>query len=141
MRACIALPDLYNQTAVIKEKIKAIGIYDHLIFFSVLLAGAGLFLYFRLSAESTMAYRAQIIADGEVKQTVSLKKEKRLDYPSFSAEVSGGKIRISRSNCPKKVCIRTGWISKPWESIVCVPEKVIVKIISTEEEEYDALTY
>ncbi len=46
-------------------------------------------------------------------------------------EVSGGKIRIlpmSDSLCPKHVCSKRGWIGKPWEMIVCMPNRITVRI-------------
>jgi len=45
-------------------------------------------------------------------------------------EVVSGKIRIKAANCNDQVCIRTGFISKPGETIVCLPHKLIIEIQS-----------
>lgn len=42
--------------------------------------------------------------------------------------VEHGRIRISEADCPDKVCVHQGWISKSGTPIVCLPNKLIVKI-------------
>lgn len=39
-------------------------------------------------------------------------------------------VEITEASCPDKVCIKSGFISKPSESIVCLPNKVNIKIIT-----------
>ena len=57
-------------------------------------------------------------------------------------EVKSGKIRVLDSPCPKKICINTGWISKPGQMIVCIPNRVIIKILGSEKKgEVDFFTY
>lgn len=45
-------------------------------------------------------------------------------------KVEPGAISFYRSDCPDKTCIRTGKISKPGQSAVCLPGKVSVRIVS-----------
>lgn len=45
------------------------------------------------------------------------------------AEVAGdGRARMKESDCPDKVCVRTGWIAHPGQVIVCLPNKIVVRI-------------
>ncbi|MGE5587679.1 MAG: NusG domain II-containing protein [Clostridia bacterium] len=39
-----------------------------------------------------------------------------------------GRARVLASDCPDKVCVKTGWIDRPGELIVCLPNRVVVKI-------------
>ncbi|MBC7082580.1 MAG: NusG domain II-containing protein [Firmicutes bacterium] len=39
-----------------------------------------------------------------------------------------GRARVRASDCPDKVCVKTGWIEHPGEVIVCLPNRVVVKI-------------
>lgn len=50
-----------------------------------------------------------------------------------------GRIRFEQADCPDRICVKTGWISRPGQVAVCVPAGVIVKITgdSGEEEEID----
>ncbi len=43
-------------------------------------------------------------------------------------EVSGGKVRMISSDCPDKVCVKTGRVSREGEVIVCLPNRVILKV-------------
>lgn len=53
-------------------------------------------------------------------------------------KIEGGKARIVSSPCPRKLCVRMGSISKAGEIVVCVPNKVVVRIKG--EKEIDAVT-
>lgn len=48
-------------------------------------------------------------------------------------EISEGRVRMVDSACPDKLCVRTGWISRPGESIVCLPNRVVIEIKSGED--------
>lgn len=43
-------------------------------------------------------------------------------------EIKNNKVRVRNSNCPEQICVRTGFISKPGQSIICLPHKLIVEI-------------
>ncbi len=47
-------------------------------------------------------------------------------------EISGGRVRMIDSACPDKLCVKTGWISRPGESIVCLPNRVVIEITGGE---------
>lgn len=57
---------------------------------------------------------------------------------SFIIEIKSRKIRVVSSDCPKKVCRHLGWISRPGDTIVCVPGRIAVVIRG--KEPYDALS-
>jgi hypothetical protein len=46
-------------------------------------------------------------------------------------EVKNGAVRMkkmSKAICPREICSKTGWIEKNYETIVCMPNKIIVSI-------------
>ena len=53
-------------------------------------------------------------------------------------EVDRGRVRISphRKICPDGICSAIGWIKNSGETIVCVPNKLMIKIIK-EDQDYD----
>ncbi|MEO0293854.1 MAG: NusG domain II-containing protein [candidate division WOR-3 bacterium] len=51
--------------------------------------------------------------------------------------IKDGKARILDAPCPLKICEKKGWISKKGESIICIPNRVVIKITG---KEYDAIT-
>lgn len=44
-----------------------------------------------------------------------------------------GKVRIASSECPDLTCVNTGAISKPGETIVCVPAEIVITIPSAKD--------
>ncbi len=55
-------------------------------------------------------------------------------------EIRASKVRMKFSPCPLKICMHQGWISKPNESIICVPNGIIIKIVS-KKSNIDAITW
>jgi hypothetical protein len=55
-----------------------------------------------------------------------------------TVEVSGKRIRMSEAPCPDRICVGRGWIEKPGESIVCIPNEIEIHIESGDE--FDAVT-
>lgn len=47
-------------------------------------------------------------------------------------EVSNKKIKVIEENSPLHLCSKQGYISKSYETIVCLPNKIVIKI----EDEY-----
>ncbi|WP_099191833.1 NusG domain II-containing protein [Tepidibacter mesophilus] len=48
-------------------------------------------------------------------------------------EVKNGRARMIEMDkriCPRKICSEIGWIDKQYQSIVCLPNKILVKIES-----------
>ncbi len=44
-------------------------------------------------------------------------------------EIDGGRIRmlpLGESICPQGICSHTGWIAYPYESIVCLPNQIMI---------------
>lgn len=57
-------------------------------------------------------------------------------------EAKNGSVRMlemSKELCPNGICSDTGWISKTYQSIVCLPNKIIVTIEGSENEEIDII--
>lgn len=55
-----------------------------------------------------------------------------------------GKIRMETMNrdvCPKQICSKTGWIEYKNQSIVCIPNKIIVTINGNQKEKIDITSH
>ena len=55
-------------------------------------------------------------------------------------EVRDGRVRVVRSPGWRQLCVRRGWISRPGEALICLPNRVIVEIPG-QRRDYDALVY
>jgi hypothetical protein len=43
-------------------------------------------------------------------------------------EVKDRKIRMYEATCPDQICVRQGWIDSPGQSIICVPNELVIYI-------------
>lgn len=55
-------------------------------------------------------------------------------------EISDGSVRMIYADCPDKVCINTGKISKSGQSIVCAPNRIVVSITGESADGIDVKT-
>ncbi len=73
-------------------------------------------------------------------ETYSLNKNEaydiEIDNDFNRVVINQGTVFIEDADCPDKLCVKQGKISKSGESIICLPHKVVVKI-SAEEREND----
>ena len=49
--------------------------------------------------------------------------------------IQSGKAYISEANCPDKQCMKQGKISRAGEMLVCLPNRVVVKIVDSKKNE------
>ena len=78
----------------------------------------------------------------EVVEGLDLTDDKIINFNKLNLAVKNGEIRILKSDCPKKVCEHTGWISSSAQTIVCVPNKILIEIVNMKQDvEYNAISY
>ena len=70
----------------------------------------------------------------------SVSKSYEISVESCVLSVEKGKIRFLSSDCPDKLCEKSGYLSKNGDTAACLPNKVVVKI-ETEKEKLDAVAY
>ena len=54
-------------------------------------------------------------------------------------ECRQGRVRVSHSDCPARVCVKHGWIERTGERIVCVPNRLIVEVVGSDDPPVDAI--
>ncbi len=111
-----------------------------IIFLSISL----LFAYFLYSNNFVLKNGfVEIYQNNQLVIKLSLDENKLIEFKDFVVEIKDKKVRMKNSNCPYKICVHTGWILKPYQQIVCVPNKVVIKIISERNKKnfVDSITY
>ncbi len=48
--------------------------------------------------------------------------------------VKDGSVFVSEASCPDKVCVHTGKVNEPGDSIVCLPHRLVVHIEKVSDE-------
>jgi hypothetical protein len=92
------------------------------------------------------AQEAQIYRDGTLVQTIKLRAGYREELRVGGAErynlivADNGRVRVAAADCPDQVCVRTGWVQAAPQQIVCLPYRVVIKVVSTAPAEVDDIT-
>lgn len=90
---------------------------------------------------------ANITVDGDLYQKVELTKEEQIIKVETSKglnilKVHDYGIEMFEADCPDKVCLSFGFVTRPNSTIVCIPHRVLVELVSeggAEEDEIDAV--
>ncbi|MEW6608492.1 MAG: NusG domain II-containing protein [bacterium] len=84
--------------------------------------------------ESSRGEIVEIQTPTEVKR-VSLSKQQTIfahgALGTTTIEIKEKKVRVINSPCLQKLCVKMGWKDKNGQIIACIPNKIVVKIIST----------
>ena len=87
-------------------------------------------IVFKLVGESGGS--ALVYHDGELIKTIDLSIDNKYvvngDNGDVVIVVSGGKIKVDEENSPLHLCSKQGYISNTYESIVCLPNKIVINI-------------
>lgn len=102
---------------------------------------AMLFFYFRPSDGKVTA---QISCEGKTVREIDLSSATDETFtleenPGVSFEISDHQIRFINTECPDKLCENVGFISRPGQVAICLPNRVSLKIMSSGTPEIDAV--
>ena len=76
---------------------------------------------------------AEIRVDNEVVQTLDLSKNTKITVQgknniTLVIIVDNNSVYVESSECPDKICVNKGRISKEYETIVCLPARTIIEV-------------
>lgn len=87
-------------------------------------------LYAGRTAKSTSG---TLIVETDGRQTMRLPLKgavRRFSVPGvgMTIEAGEGRVRVVSSDCPEQICVGTGWIGLPGQSIICVPNHTVFRL-------------
>ena len=83
---------------------------------------------------------ARVFINNTLWKEIALDRDNTIVLPHMVLLVKKGKIEVLHSNCPQGICKHQGWISRPGQSIVCVPNHVLIEIPGQAPSAYKAMT-
>lgn len=127
------------------EKEKFITKRDFLLIGSILLVALGALLFLKMGQKR--GSNIEITIGGVVYGNYSLNEEQQIeivgdDFVSI-LHISDGKASMVEADCPDQICVNHKAIHLKNESIVCLPHKVVVKVISSNQnsqEDFDIIS-
>lgn len=82
-----------------------------------------------VSLKSEKGTKAEIRHDGKIYATVLLSEEKVISVNGKNTVVvHDNEVYIKEADCPDKLCVKSGKISLKGQEIICLPNKVTVRI-------------
>ena len=110
---------------------------------AVILTALALLAFFLASAGNEEAKSVRIYRNGEMIREMPLTENGEYLVTGIyenRIEIRDGKAAITRSSCPGEDCVHSGWISQAGRSIVCLPNRVEVRIEgSAADDDVDAV--
>ena len=123
-------------------KEKLLRKWDIILITAALLA-AGVFLLC-INVFSTAGEYAVVEVNGETVVQLSLAEDTVYDIEienevTNTLKIENGEAKMISADCPDKICVNHRSISKNNESIICLPNKVIITIVSDAESDIDGV--
>ena len=102
----------------------------------ILILAAGLAVSWWSLTSNTAGAKAIVTVDGQLYGTYSLAEDQEIqvvqkDGHTNYITIKDGTVSMTYSTCKNQVCVNTGTISETKDSIVCLPNKVMIEIQSS----------
>ena len=104
-----------------------------LLLLAALLLAAGLFWW--LGSRRNSGSVVQVIHDGQLLREIDL-SDVREPYEFVWEDDAGnrnrvrvepGRIAVTDANCPDRLCVHQGWLSRALPPIVCLPHRLMIQ--------------
>ena len=122
--------------------------WDKVVIVCVLVVAAVVYAVFVGALWNEQPKSVEVFVDGEKYASynfaeISGAKSVKINtkYGHNVLEITNDGARMTESSCPDKVDVLCGEISKPGQMIVCIPNRVSVKILGKEKLNIDKVTY
>lgn len=113
---------------------------DWILIIIILLIVCTLLIFFKFTNQDSN--QALVYNDNKLILTIDLTKDKRYQVTGYNGkvniEVNNKKIRVSSETSNYHLCSKQGYISKSWETIVCLPNKIVIRVTSVNNN-YDVI--
>ena len=113
---------------------------DFILIAAVLIAARGIWLGVELSKEEGAF--AVVVVDGVETAKYPLDRDAEIRLESENGGynilvIKDGSADVAEASCPDKICVNQHSIDKTGETITCLPNKTVIKIIGAGEAEID----
>jgi len=118
---------------------KKINKYDLLLILVIIIINIALLFYVSKNIVNTQGNEAYVYSDNKLVGQYILKDGYKNEFTIKLNEgfntvhIENNEVWISDSSCPDKLCQHQGKISEDGEIIVCLPNKLIIKIVGKED--------
>lgn len=118
--------------------------WDLVIYFFIFSILFSLF-YYTQNLNDTKGNKAEVYVDNKLRYVFDLEENKKeyfvdTNLGGVNIEINEMKIRVTTSNSPLKICVKQGWISNSGDTIVGIPDRLLIKVVGdTDDSEVDTI--
>lgn len=103
------------------------------------------FILVRRPVKENSGGEVMIYQDGVVKSVIPLNQNEYITVKGDNGEVNtiriqDGKAEMADANCPDQICVHTRAAQREGQSIICLPNRVVVEIRNTKKESIDGVS-
>lgn len=111
-----------------------------LIIIIICVAGLAFFLHEKIGGRGANCVTVKV--DGTIQGVYSLAQDQEIEINGGSniLVIKNQEANMKEADCPDQLCVHQKPVSKNHESIICLPNKVVVEVDSSENSEFDAVT-
>ena len=112
------------------------------ILIAVILCVAGLTVLVHTFIGGAGATRVIVKIEGAIEGIYSLSEDREVEINGGTnlLKIKNGEASMSWADCPDQLCVHQKPVSLNRESIICLPNKVVVEVESSGNREFDAVT-
>ena len=113
---------------------------DILLLLAVLVLAGGFWLVRALTRQAGAV--AEVTVDGEVVMTLPLSEDTTviLGEGTNTLVIQDGTVRVTEASCPDHVCMDRGAVRYDGETIVCLPNKVVITVVGAQSNGLDGVS-
>ncbi len=108
----------------------------------VILCVAGLAVLVRTFVGAAGANRVIVKREGAIEGIYSLSEDREVEINGGTnlLQIKNGEASMVQADCPDQLCVHQKPVSLNHESIICLPNRVVVEVESGANREFDAVT-
>lgn len=87
--------------------------------------------------------RIEVYVNNKLNYTYKLEKKLHkafipTDIGGVNLEIKDYRVRVTSSFSPRKLCVKQGWIKNPGETIIGIPDKLLIKVVG-DSDQFDTI--
>lgn len=106
---------------------------------AVLVVALGVFAFFASAGAGEESAQLMVYQNGSLIRQFTLEENTvfQIDGPYHNViTIRNGRAAITASDCPGEDCVHSGWIDAPGRSIVCLPNRVELRIRAAQDVDF-----
>ncbi|MCR5420950.1 MAG: NusG domain II-containing protein [Lachnospiraceae bacterium] len=122
---------------------KKINKYDFILILTFIIISMGFIIIRSLNTKDSD--KVYVYVDGKLSYEYPLAQDITVNIEGYNKgsnilRIQDGRAWVEEASCRDKICVHSGQIHKSGQSIICLPNRVVISVSKERDVEYDAIT-